>query len=151
MSSLNFTPSDPNTTTREVFTSNITSVPVPSDASSNWRFFAETSKSLLDKLAHHSAMAPNLQQTYMTPAASKNKVYFMWDFVGRTLGYLYMLPVTATNMGDVESRSMMAAMLILDEQPGMLDQMVGATYAQTQTFEFGEDILADARRLKNGP
>ena len=40
---------------------------------------------LLDKLAHHEAMAPNLNQTYMTPAADKNKVYFEWDFVGRTL------------------------------------------------------------------
>lgn len=36
-------------------------------------------------------MAPNLQQTYMTPAASKNKVYFMWDFVGRT--FVSPLPV----------------------------------------------------------
>ena len=34
-------------------------------------------------------MTPNLQQTYMTPAASKNKVYFMWDFVGRTLVSYY--------------------------------------------------------------
>ena len=30
-------------------------------------------------------MAPNLQQTFRTPAASKNNVYFMWDYVGRTL------------------------------------------------------------------
>ena len=40
---------------------------------------------LLNKLAYHPAMALNLQQTYMTPAASKNNVYLMWDFVGRTL------------------------------------------------------------------
>lgn len=39
-------------------------------------------------------------------------------------GYLYMLPVTATRMEDVESRSAMAGMLICDDNPGMLDQMV---------------------------
>lgn len=78
MSSLNFTPVDPNITTRENFTRNLTQVSIPANASSKWRFYAEKSQALLDKLANHTAMTPNLQQTYMTPAASKNKVYFMY-------------------------------------------------------------------------
>lgn len=37
-------------------------------------------------------MAPNREQTFMTPAKKKTRVYFMWDFVGRTLGMLYQIP-----------------------------------------------------------
>ena len=37
-------------------------------------------------------MAPNREQTFMTPAKKKTRVYFMWDFVGRTLGMLYRIP-----------------------------------------------------------
>ena len=39
-----------------------------------------------------------IDQTYSTPAASKNKVYFMWDFVGRTLAMLYGLPPSLPGM-----------------------------------------------------
>jgi len=76
---------DPYTSTREQFTSHLTSKAVPPSAAEEWRKVVEPLKLLLEKLAHHSAMAPNLQQTYMTPANSKNRIYFMWDFVGRTL------------------------------------------------------------------
>lgn len=75
------------------FTTHLTSNPTPSSAAPKWRKLADNHKTLLDKLAHHSAMAPNLQQTYMTPAASKNKVYFMWDFVGRTLVRIPLPPL----------------------------------------------------------
>lgn len=77
---------DPNTSTREEFTTSLTGIPLPPvPLAPEWKQLAEQLRVLLDKLAHHPAMAPNLQQTYMTPAASKNSVYFMWDFVGRTL------------------------------------------------------------------
>ena len=76
---------DPHRSTREDFTKNAISVPLPSEASSKWSELVKKLRELLDKLAHHPAMAPNLHQTYMTPAADKNKAYFMWDFVGRTL------------------------------------------------------------------
>jgi len=76
---------DPNTCTREDFTKALTSPELPSDAAEKWTELAEKLRGLLNKLAYHPAMAPNLQQTYMTPAASKNKIYFTWDFVGRTL------------------------------------------------------------------
>lgn len=77
---------DPNTSTREEFTTGLTAVPLPPvPLAPEWKELAEQLRTLLNKLAYHPAMAPNLQQTYMTPAASKNNVYFMWDFVGRTL------------------------------------------------------------------
>lgn len=77
---------DPHTSTREQFTAGLTAIPLPPVAlAPEWKHLAEQLRTLLDKLAFHPAMAPNLQQTYMTPANSKNNVYFMWDFVGRTL------------------------------------------------------------------
>ena len=36
-------------------------------------------------------MARNRQQTFMTPAAHKTAIYHLWDFVGRTLQYFYMV------------------------------------------------------------
>ena len=77
---------DPNTSTREEFTTGLTRISLPPvTLAPEWKSLAEQLRTLLEKLAYHPAMAPNLQQTYMTPAASKNNVYFMWDFVGRTL------------------------------------------------------------------
>lgn len=76
---------DPNTSTREHFTAHLTSQAMTPSTAEEWKKLVEPLKLLLEKLAHHTAMAPNLQQTYVTPAASKNKVYFMWDFIGRTL------------------------------------------------------------------
>lgn len=76
---------NPYTNTREEFTSHLLSLPIPESAAADWKDVANKLRPLLEKLAYHDAMAPNLQQTYMTPAADKNKVYFMWDFVGRTL------------------------------------------------------------------
>jgi hypothetical protein len=35
-------------------------------------------------------MKPNRQQTFMTKAAQKSSIYHTWDFVGRTLQFLYM-------------------------------------------------------------
>ena len=80
---------NPNTQTREPFTNNIISLETPSFANPEWLETASVLRDLLQKLAHHPAMEPNLQQTFMTPAASKNKVYFMWDFVGRTMVITY--------------------------------------------------------------
>lgn len=76
---------DPNTHTREDFTLSLTQRPLPDNAKPEWKSTAEKLRNLLSKLAFHKAMESNIHQTYMTPAASKNKVYFMWDFVGRTL------------------------------------------------------------------
>lgn len=74
---LQFTPLNPNIVTRKAFTDNLTQVPIPSDASPEWKWHVEKLQSIYHKLAYHEAMAPNLQQTYMTPAASKNRIYFV--------------------------------------------------------------------------
>ena len=102
-------------------------------------------------------MEPNLDQTFMTPAASKNKVYFMWDFIGRTLGNLYEVlsnlqfanPNQREKWDDVHSRSALAAQLILDTMPGMLNTMTEKTYPGQagQHPEFGEGIMESARKL----
>ena len=76
---------DPNTSTRLEHTNQLIYGSVQDDASPKYAKLVDNHKALLDALAHHEAMAPNLYQTYTTPAANKNKVYFEWDFVGRTL------------------------------------------------------------------
>lgn len=43
-------------------------------------------------------MLPNLDQTFSTPANAKTSVYFMWDFVGRTLYQLYLVPADTHNL-----------------------------------------------------
>jgi hypothetical protein len=79
----------PDVSTREVFTKHLIDVPVPSWAHKDWARYCRQHQVLLEKLAQHPAMVPNLQQTYSTPANDKNNVYFMWDFVGRTLESRY--------------------------------------------------------------
>lgn len=78
---------DPRTATREQFTQSLLSKPVPADAARNYKILQDKLSTTLRLLAYHTAMVDtgNLQQAFMTPAASKNSVYFMWDFVGRTL------------------------------------------------------------------
>ena len=72
---------DPNTTTREVWTNDKLDEPIEDGTHPGLKHYIETNKALLRLLASHSAMRPNLQQTYSTPANLKTKVYFMWDFV----------------------------------------------------------------------
>nr|POE78038.1 hypothetical protein CFP56_09679 [Quercus suber] len=146
-----------NTATREQFTSSLVDRPLPSNAAQEWKTRAEKLQALLKKLAFHDAMSANLQQTYMTPAASKNKVYFMWDFIGRTLGMQFSVPESLQGLSspqqetwnDVVGRSVMGAGLILDEKPGMLAQMMQMSYPGVVDVAFGEDVLQLARALKN--
>ncbi|EME81451.1 uncharacterized protein MYCFIDRAFT_176727 [Pseudocercospora fijiensis CIRAD86] len=72
------TMADPYTSTREAFTTRLTSAEIPPNAHTTFKTYAETHQKLLTALLQHPAMAPNLQQTYMTPANSKNKIYFMY-------------------------------------------------------------------------
>ncbi|KAL6718314.1 hypothetical protein ACLMJK_004403 [Lecanora helva] len=150
---------DPNTNTREQFTQKILSAPSPpASASPSWTALATQLRALLEKLLYHDAMKRNLQQTYMTPARDKNMVYFMWDFVGRTVAKLYQIdPSLSDDMPkqqkeewtDVQGRATMAAMLILDVKSGMLDMQVQAAYPgmKGEKVEFGEEILGIAREI----
>ncbi|KAF2761707.1 hypothetical protein EJ05DRAFT_535066 [Pseudovirgaria hyperparasitica] len=150
---------DPHKNTREEFTQYALSHPVPDNAHKDWLKEFNYMMALVPKLAYHPAMAPNLQQTYMTPAAEKNSVYFMWDFVSRTLSNLYnqvdpelKLETRASKnaWNDVRSRGMMATELILDTTPGMLAMMTGSAYPEQKDKEpaFGEDILELCRKYK---
>jgi hypothetical protein len=74
----------------------------------------------------------------------------MWDFVGRTLEMLYFIPPTATTssspeagraFADVSSRSYLAAQLLLDTEPGMLDMTIQSGPHDTELKpEIGDDI-----------
>ncbi|KAK5115179.1 hypothetical protein LTR85_009937 [Meristemomyces frigidus] len=154
---------DPNTTSREDWTNGLVSLPIPPKASTEWKSQVENLKELYRLLAFHSAMRPNMQQTFMTPANIKSKVYFMWDFIGRTLSFAYMVPPSLEDLDspqqerweDVIGRSVMGANLLLDQPPGMLDQMVDMSYpGQTGELPFGqrpvigEDIKEAARKLQ---
>lgn len=82
----------------------------------------------------------------------------MWDFIGRTLGMLYIVPSSLEGLSssqqetwnDVVGRSVMGAGLILDEKPGMLDQMLQMSYpGGDRNVDFGNEVLEVARALKN--
>ena len=51
---------DPSTSTREVFTKHLTDVPMPSFAHNDWIKYTTEHQVLVEKLAFHPAMAPNL-------------------------------------------------------------------------------------------
>lgn len=128
-----FSGPDPYTATRQEFTQNLISTGPPSDAAEDYAKLWNLLNALLDKLAHHSAMSENLQQTYMTPAKSKNKVYFMWDFVGRTRGMLVNVDPSLSPRArrsqawtDCQSRSALSKMLIQDKS-GKLEAMNAST------------------------
>jgi hypothetical protein len=147
---------DPNTTTREAFTLAFLQNPIPSDADAQWASLNQTLKDLLEKLLYHPAMEENRQQAFMTPAASKNRVYFLWDFVGRTLPNLYQVPwdASARASGPAKilwqqeciGRSMMTASLILNKPPGMLDRMMPG---ERNPPAFGDEIESLARKIED--
>jgi hypothetical protein len=74
-------------------------------------------------------------------------ISFMWDFVGRTIEMLYFIPPTTSVLeagsafADVSNRSYLAAQLLLDTEPGMLDMTVqsGPHDAELKP-EIGDDI-----------
>ena len=86
----------------------------------------------------------------MTPANSKNKVYFMWDFVGRTRSMLEAAsgsPAGVEVFRDVRSRSAYGSHLVNDGT-GILDEMTDASYgSRADPCEFGGGILAASKEL----
>ena len=91
MAPVPFTPSNPHTTTRADFTANILSVTIPESADKDSANGVRHQQGLYRVLFDHEAIARNHQQTFMTPAAHKTAIYHLWDFVGRTLQYFYMV------------------------------------------------------------
>ena len=68
---------NPNTTTREAFTQYYQEQTVPNDADHKYKHLFLVHQKLYKLLLEHPAMEPNRQQTFSTPANSKNKVYSM--------------------------------------------------------------------------
>ena len=137
---------DYNKNTREEYTQALLAIPERSNAS-KWNEYRSKLNKLLDLLAHHKAMEPNLQQTYMTPANSKNKVYFMWDFVGRTRAMLEAVKEATIKdpvfKEEVFGRSTMLSNMIKDKT-GKLDAMMGPG---VQKVDFGKEIEEAAAEL----
>ncbi|KAK4694723.1 hypothetical protein P7C71_g2908, partial [Lecanoromycetidae sp. Uapishka_2] len=118
---------DPYTSTREQFTSHLTTKAIPPNAADEWKKIVEA------------------------------QVYFVWDFVGRTIGYLFMIDPSLQNLHpraneiweDARGRAMYSSILILDKKPGSLNQMMAAAWPDQrgEPPEFGEEIMEIARRL----
>jgi hypothetical protein len=149
---------NPYTTTRAAFTEAICSKPPPPLASPAYQTLNTALRNLVTALAAHPAMAPNLPQTYMTPAAQKSKIYFMWDFTGRTLGMLNGIEgAAAATLGmrgkgkgkgmarkmeevwdDVVGRAQFGSVLISDTS-GKIEMMCGG-----DTTAFGDEVARAA-------
>lgn len=162
---------DMTTATRQQYVTTLTTQPTPSFTSSKSTLYVAYRTHLdrlLTLLTSHTAMSRNISQPYSQPANSKNKVYFMWDFVGRTLGYLIGVgKIVEEGVGqwdakgnakgndqvkemweDMQGRCVMAVMLITDRE-GQLDMMMSMTHpgGGTENAEFGEEILKVAGDL----
>lgn len=76
---------DPYRNTREEFTTALLARPIPDVADEKWKQLNRTLRDLVRKLIEHDAMRQNKGQPFMTPAASKNRVYFLWDSTTRLM------------------------------------------------------------------
>jgi hypothetical protein len=97
-------------------------------------------------------MKPNLQQTFSTPANSKNKVYFMWDFVLRTFQHLAARvdphkPISSPMYLDVVSRACQAKLLTIDETGQLNGMNASVGYKDDGGVEFTEEIKSVAATL----
>lgn len=140
------------TTTRIDFTDFFMRFRHAEDAHSAYKHLFVKYQQLIKLLIEHPAMKPNLQQTFNTPANSKNKIYFMWDFVLRTFQFLAARvdprnPVQSPMFIDVLSRSTQARELIVDTT-GMLDKMNASVgYKIEKGTEFTDEIKELAKTL----
>ncbi|KAL8282830.1 hypothetical protein RB597_010188 [Gaeumannomyces tritici] len=141
---------NPNTTTRRVFTQFLVEKECPDNADPYYKKTHDDLRRLLDLLAKHEGMSANMEQTFMMPAADKNKVYFMWDFVGRTLGMMAAVPPTTPKASlassamfkDIIGRTVMAEVLIRDTT-GKLDDTNEPAHrgSYRRNVEFGPEII----------
>lgn len=127
---------DPHICKRRDYTPGLATATLPlrGAMSGKWAGFAILLRELYTRPRNHPATGPNLDQTFDTPANSKNSVYFMWDFVGRTLHLLLLVPARIERLRgkqkeaweDVKGRAIYGSMLILDRPQWMLEVMVRA-------------------------
>ena len=155
-------------------TEGLATASLPDDAAQEWLRLAAELRDLYTKLAQDPAMKPNLEQTFSTPANNKNKVYFMWDFVGRTLvsvfhalcqglplmsllHNLYLVPSDLQDMGERDNermkdcigRAMMSAIMITDTESGRLEMMTEMTYPDQRGKHpnFSDEVMEAAKGM----
>ena len=81
----------------------------------------------------------------------------MWDFVGRTLHFAYLVPSTLEDLSseeserfhDVLTRSILTVTLLKDEVPGRLNALIEKNYPDESDKhpEIGEEVLEATRQL----
>ncbi|THZ49001.1 hypothetical protein D6C90_03594 [Aureobasidium pullulans] len=146
---------NPETTKRDAFTEFFLKRPCPQEADPKYKHLFDVHQNLMRMLINDSAMDANRQQTFSTPANSKNKVYFMWDFVTRTFQMLVATVNPRNPSGeawmDIATRSMLAQQLILDTTGKLesMNQSVG--YNHDAGIEFSQEIKTEAEKLDQLP
>ncbi|KAK5744269.1 hypothetical protein LTS12_023541 [Elasticomyces elasticus] len=147
---------DTTTTTRTDFTDFFLRFRPASDANPHYTHLFNVHQRLVGLLINHPAMIPNLQQTFSTPANSKNKVYFMWDFLLRTLQHLAAkvdpkFPDSSPMFRDVFSRAVTAKMYILDTTGKLERANASVGYSDDDGVEFTDEVKALAETLDEIP
>lgn len=138
---------DPHKTTRRDYTAAICSMPIPPNANADWKQDMELHRRLVNALLNHEAMAPNRDQIFMIPSNKKSRVYFLWDFVQRTICFLNMVDPdspSGSEWQNVISRSNMTKAIILDDR-GMSHAMF-----QDDKTPYGDEVMAIAREMNGG-
>jgi hypothetical protein len=138
---------DPNTTSRRGYTTALIDRAIPSNAAPEYRRRVTQHKELVQALFDDAAMEPNREQTFMTPANSKNRVYFMWDFCQRNLSFMLAAANPTLPRGqkslwnDIMGRVQFAKFLILEEGQEV-DEMF-----PNDPVRFSEDLKTLANSL----
>jgi len=147
---------DTSKTTRADFTEFFQRFQVAPDAHPAYKQYFLLHQQLAKLLVEHPAMKPNLEQTFSTPANSKNKVYFMWDFILRTFQIIAAQvspqhPFKSPTWFDVVGRAVQARELMLDTSGKLEDGNRGLGYNDDEGVEFTDEIRAVAKELGEKP
>jgi len=142
---------DFNTCTRQEYTTALLSQPIPENASNDYRQEVSQHQTLLELLFSDPAMDPNRDQKYMTPAASKNKVYFLWDYVQRTLAGMMQidpsLPASQkATWAELLGRSAFGSNLILDNTGKMAYMFPGDSVTFSDKIRDHVKMMMQAER-----
>jgi hypothetical protein len=147
---------DTKKTTRADFTDFFLRFQHAPDAHPIYKHLFITHQALAKLLVEHPAMVPNLQQTFSTPANSKNKVYFMWDFILRTFQHLAAQvdprdPSSSSMYQDVLGRAVQAKTLTCDTTGQMEKMNRSVGYKDDGGIEFTDEIKRLAAQLDQWP
>ncbi|KAF2660957.1 hypothetical protein K491DRAFT_687773 [Lophiostoma macrostomum CBS 122681] len=144
---------NPAKTSRQDFTDFFLQFRCAPDAHPQYRGLFETHQKLVKLCFDHPAMEPNRNQTFDTPANSKNKVYFMWDYLLRTFQHIAAQlspqhPTFSEMWMDVTTRTLMAHELMLDETGKLEAGNRSIGYNDDHGVEFTDEIKTLAKELE---